>query len=308
MKTFPFKILFVISLVILLGTCGPVSSSSTMLSKNTPQVSKEISFNVGPLHINSAAGIHCENHAPYDLTDDAIPGAIRANLVLAKDRLEYDSEELLQMRLYIDALYRPGFNNVPLPSTLKWIPGGTEGTLQVWGILGCYGYLQVTNNSSNAIQIKSMGMKLDAPVTVNNQSYNLVNICSFIMSDISCPPQGSGGSDASYIFQLHKADPGTLFLSQAMDQHGQPSTTKMETLIEPHQEVDVYFLFKSTPGNLIYPVTPEISIYTGTTTKIYELPILSTKLYFANSRQFACYSLQWATLVPFSEDKPGLCI
>src|SRR6266567_2307053 len=106
------RMLVAISLLSMLVACGKAASSpssaTTSQNRTKPAISstvslelKAIDFNVANLHIYAPNPIFCID---YSSLNDQQPTYLKANLVLATDRLTYDSSELQRMRAYTDSV------------------------------------------------------------------------------------------------------------------------------------------------------------------------------------------------------------
>ncbi len=292
-----FKALIVISLIVLLASCGQSNQlKSNVAIAATPQPTQGISFDVANLHIYSALGFHCMHHLPFPLNLDSRPNYPDGNLVLATDHLTYDSAELQQMTTYLATLF--DLTNLPLtapPNTLQWVSGSTLGdNKSAVAISGCYGEMDVTNIGKTTIQIRSMNVRLTAIPRQNTYQYRLIDDCSLLPRQVPCQLGGTaGGTPGLYYFQLSKGNIGQVYSSQNQVLFGQSPLG--EITLNPSDSTEIYASFDSSPDNLIYTILPELVLDTPAGQKAIALPKLAGMLYFANTSQFSCYSLRGDT-------------
>jgi hypothetical protein len=311
------RMLVAISLLFVLVACGN-TTTSTSVATSTPQETNSsnstvpsfqkvhsITFDVAKIHVYSGHGIICLNYETLNAHD---PNSLIANLVLATNRLTYDTSELQQMETYATVLYgmTKSLHSPVFPNTLSWVPGTIVGNfpdLRFPGIYvggGCFGEMELTNTGNKTILIHSFNMRLTSTPqrTSPSYQYRMIDICSLIGESYSCPPMAGGGG-AMVDYFLLKAEPaGTTFAPQKQDimpdnQSGSDITLNPNT---PYV-LPVLFYFTST-NNLVYSLTPELVLDTPNGVQQHTaLPQLATTLYFANPSQFSCYTLKGDTFV-----------
>jgi len=309
-----FKVLLIILLVVLLTSCGP-GTSTRSTTTSTPQ-GLPIAFDVADLHVQSDHGIQCYNHYNWTFPTE------HANLVLASDRLNYDSAEIEQMTKYVTA-YFTSSPRPALPSTLSYVMGGAKLWADFIGWIGCFEEITLTNVGKDAIQIHSMNVRLTAaPQPNNKEQYRLIDVCSLLPSSITekgCPGGRGGGQASYYYYQLSPVSAGHVFSPQeALIDATAPSNTmpnNLKSLLEPSDIEVIDLLFDSSPSTFIYSIMPQLIVDTSNGQQTINMPQLSGNLYFADNSQFSCYTLKGNTFVKvanragsFFLSEKGFCI
>jgi hypothetical protein len=304
------RILVTIPLLFVLVACGnnsnsPSGATSSQEKNNSgvpsSQALKPIDFNIANMHVHSGIEINCAYGNYYPT----------ANLVLATDRLTYDSSELQQMQTYVVAINSGHPSSIP--STLKYAQGaGTMANNSPNNFrngTGCYGAMELTNLGKDVIQIQSVNMRLTAvPQKTNSYQYRMIDLCSLIgNSNLPCGPSGAGATPpAVYPFQLKAASKGTTFTSQNAGQAGP------NVVLNPNASyvLPVFFYFSSL-DKLTYSLTPELVLVSSNNVpQIVALPQLAATLYFADPNQFSCYTLRGDTFVQYKgpDDSNHYCV
>lgn len=309
------KVLVAILLLSMLVACGKATSSPSgaTFSQQKPDLSiptsasrKRIDFTIANINIYSGIGINCLN---YGTTNKNDPDSLTANLVLATDRLTYDTSELQQMRTYAAAIYSG--HPATIPSTLKLVQGTMASNSPFFTFTnlvggGCYGEMELTNLGKDVILIRSVNMHLTAvPQKTSRFQYRMIDICSLIgNSGTGCPPGAGGGAPVIDSFLLKAAPSGTLFTPQVQSIYDPQDQSGSDIILNPNAQYTVPVLFYFTSSDkLVYSLTPELLLDTpNNPLQAVALPQLATTLYFADHNQFSCYTLQGDTFVQYKED------
>lgn len=315
------RLLAVISLLILLTGCSnngssPSSVTSTRPSSITPtrpspitptssssitptsapnlvpplNASGSVTMDIAGLSIYSADGIQC----PLGL------GRVSPSdyLVLATDRLSYDSGELQQMETYVaNAVYSDQSYSMPPPTALQWVPGGTF----------CNIDLQITNTGDSAIQIVSAGVKLQQDAQPNNYQYRLIDACSLVRTS-SC-------RNVPYILphcrakvQLNSGSAGAVFDNTfTMSYQGPSSSLDQQcpaVLLQPKGTVILSIDLSSSSAAGIFSIVPELKL--SNQTDPLQLDQMATTITFSDASQFTCYGLQGDTFIQVDQNARGV--
>jgi hypothetical protein len=285
-------------------------TSSTTQDAAIPLPKTGVEIKTGMLQIQAPYGIACPNDN-YSTAPETI------NLT-NQDQLTYDSGQIQQMEQYLDASFstgetrgaRPyweywdsnGAASAPVPPpTLKLVPGG----------LGfCLGTMEITNLGSSPAQILGLDVRLTTTTQQNNYHYHLIDVCSLpttIPKNIfTCPITPAGASsDLVYDFQLGRGDVNTVYQGQLEPDPYDPGNTGT---LNPGEIVFVHVHFSlapSTPANnLIYSLTPELTVSSSSQQETFALTQLNSTLAFADTSQITCYKLQGNTFVPLPSNAP----
>ncbi len=321
-KTHIVKILLL--LLVVLTSCGTQNQPTTSLnstptsnssSSTTSNLSDKLSLNntgisidKANLHIDVAAGVEC----PMDVLTTGRPDnpglpvsprIIGNNLVLATNRLSYDSNELQQMRNYLKSIFFSQSGPTQMPDTLRWVLGGPTGTSRAViyadgkldGYIDDCGFkLELTNIGQNAIQIQSVGVQLMGGTQQNNYQYRLIDICGGNVLIIACGFGGGGSVCSEYYATIKLGVGSTNAVFSAMPVAGDPSCG--ELTLNPRESKELY-VYLYSPHNLIYLVRPQLTLDTSNGSNTLPLTELTSRLAFANDNQFRCYALQGDTFV-----------
>jgi hypothetical protein len=192
--------------------------------------------------------------------------------------------------LFVDPASLPA-----LPPTLALASGLTT---------QCSGEFQVTNTSTQTIQLVRVGVELNSAPTPNTFSYRLIDACPFLYADPKmrfeeCPPPLGAGVACSYSAQvtLVTIDAGIKGAQssapiQGFDPHLPSEAPCPQLTLDPHQEVTVVAIFvPPAAGNssLVYDVTPYLTIAGSQGSQDISLPHLRSTLIFSTQSQSACY-------------------
>lgn len=299
------RLLLVCLLLVLISACGndtpsQSGSSSTPGNQNEtiPSGNAGVAFDVpGLLHIQSPDGISCTPESLTVSNQRIMPAA----LVLATQNLTYESAEIQKMATYVNAALNAAPSTVPLPSTLRFVPGAPPTDLSLWNAFGnvCNGRLQITNIGNSTIQLSHIEMEYMGASRPNTFSYRLMDICSLPITlpdqFSKCPPRrGGGGQGYAYQFQLGQGSTSTVIQGQLTNNGGE---TGVGPTLDPGQVafVSLSFVSSGTPGNLVYTVRPKLTLDMVGEQRITELPRLDSTLAFADASQFSCYTLRGDT-------------
>lgn len=311
--------LVVLLLLVLLTGCGTqgqlantTSSAPTSSMSDTPTAISStstgdpsvlltpnkngISIDQSVLHIDASDGVQCPLGAVTNGLPDN-PGPLVSaqpgnNLVLATDRLTYDTNELQQMSDYVSSVGHP---TTPVPDTLRWVLGGPTDTSHVISgggyIYNCGISLGLTNTSQNSIQISNVGVQLAGDTQQNNYHYRLIDICTIITS---CK-LGGGPGDCSQYFATIKLGTGSINTVFSAIPEGRDSSCG-ELTLNPGDAKTLYVYIYSAQ-NLIYSVVPQLVLTTADGPNTLTLTDLTSTLAFANGSQFTCYALNGDSFV-----------
>jgi hypothetical protein len=267
--------------------CGASSTQA-----KSPTNSNEIVFNGDGLH--TEASLRCDE-----------------NIVLATNRITYDTGEIQAMNAYLKGIaigtYSNSFGNVHVVGTSAGgeRPADPPGSLAlVDGGSDCGAQIELTNTSSSPIVITQIGAKLLAAPTVNTYQYRWVDCYSLVPEGAQgygrgCTVFDGTGSPQcdtySASIDLKNGAVGTVFSAtpSAMSLPGGEDCPAQLT-IEPHSStmfLDVDF----TGGNLKYPVAIQLKIRAAEGEKTLTLSKSPTTLTFAGAAQFSCYTLEGTT-------------
>ncbi len=302
------RILIAIPLVFLLVACGNRSSStsgvSTSQNRTSPTISsstspatnpelKAIDFNVANLHFHAPNPITCVNFPSLFYTDSSY--FKKGNLVLATDRLTYDSGELQQMREYTHSVLAGHASS--MPTTLRWASGTAIGNFlhpPEAEDSGCIEQLEITNLGNNPAIIGSMSVQLTSITQNNLTHYRLIDSCTL---GALCFGGTAGGGPQIYYFLLKAKSPDTVVtpLSKEVSTNYQCCT---DVVLNPGDILPVVIFFASLDP-FAFSIVPDLILDTpNKAPQIIALPQLATTLYFANPNQFSCYGLNGDTFVP----------
>ncbi len=202
-KTHLTQFLTALLLLVPLIGCGPqnqptASSHSTPISSisNSPLNNQSdnlslnktgVSIDNANLHIDASRGVQCPSgfftQGPPDNPGPISGGFLANNLVLATNRLTYDSSELQQMS---DNVKSVNPNQTPMPATLRWVLGGpidrsrkviVNGHLDGY-VDDCSLELDLTNTGQSLIQIAGVGVQLTGSTHQNDYQYRLIDVCT----------------------------------------------------------------------------------------------------------------------------------
>ncbi len=268
----------IIFFLILCTGCSNNSSNSvanTVTAIRYPQKS-DGSFDIpGLLHIASS------------IKDPVTCG----HIVLATDRLTYDSGELQQMIDYFTH-YSP---RPPLPSTLTLAQARFMDAAS-YSDTDCQSILEITNIAQEPIQITQIGVKLTTDSQPNKDYYRLIDSCTFasVIPNIPCG-RGGGTEPDDYIYRLGPARKATVFRDVDPEINHtvllQPGDTSINLLA---------FIPKDTSGYLRYTLIPELVLSTSTVaSQVFDLVQLTTTISFVSPDHFSHYQLQGNTFVPY---------
>ncbi len=286
-----------------------VSNSDSTLNLNTAN----INVKQGDLLIQSRDGFQCPGSRVLS------SGILMGQLVLASDRTTYNQDEIAQMRAYVENDQFLVAGGAALPSTLRWVIGGSMDVIPGSVPLspgtrssGCEVILLLTNTGSTPIQVPKVGVQLEAHPRQNMYQYRQIDACSLMPPAIGlCPPHGGGGPGACSVYnasiQLEAGEKNDVYSAV-------PGAIGCSTLtIAPSTQVtlDITFsLAANTPQNLIYSIKPTFTIDTAQGEQTPVLSQLESTLAFASVNQFSCYGLQGTTfaLIPSPTGGSNWCM
>lgn len=290
-------------------TAASPNPTATSISGSTPTNSQNYIFAMNKtgvtidkanLHIDASSGIQCPGNVTLGTPDK--PGMYVTSMrgyfiVLATNRLTYDSNEIQQMKDYL------GGQSSKAPSTLQLVLGGPiGGTLPynsggdtVGHIDDCSISLEITNTGQNTIQIASSSVQIMKSTQKNSYQYRLIDSCTLVPlpgAPVGSPCIFSGGGPGpclhySAIIKLGSAAANTLFFGTPKG--GDSSCNELTLNPKDTKELDIYLY---SPQNLIYSVMPQLTLSTSSGQNILSLPELTSTLAFAYDNQFDCYGLQ----------------
>lgn len=262
------------------STAEPTSSSP---------FNSQAAADINGLHIQTN-GIHCQ-----------------ARLVLKNpQQLAYDSTQIQEITTYISGMwgrfadtFKPNQQYVPeedtrlpaVPDTLEWMSGGKD----------CGGLFELTNTGTKSLQIVGIGATLMSSPVRNTFVYHLINLCT-VLNPSPCP--FGGGFQCYYTVgvQFQGGVAGTHLDGQMQavpSFDGSVDSCPTPITLAPAQTVEIYLDLTATPSNLIFKVSPTVTITTSSGTTLLPLPqTFSSTLTFADGSQFSCYDLQGDTFVP----------
>ncbi len=327
LKTCVTRIIAVLLSLLILASCGiqnqPVSFSSSKPTPSTTSTSKKnlsqsltlnqtgLSINKAGLHLDVVDGVQCPLDMPQSSPDNLGQsvfeiGGTANNLVLATNRLTYDSYELQQIKDYL------ANTGTQVPSTLRWVLGGPIGTGRPFPLtgsptgyfVGCGFSMQITNTSQSIIQIANVGLKLNAAPQQNTYQYHLIDACTLVR--IRCVFGGVPGPCNFSVATIHISQGSANKVFSAAPVAANPSCG--ELTLNPGEEKGLY-VFIASSQNLIYSVTPQFVLSSSEGQSTVTLSEMTSTLALANNSQFTCYGLQGDTFVAESQlPATALCI
>jgi hypothetical protein len=263
-----------------------LSSSPSPQPSPTPTLQPQITpFDIdGLLHVTNVGSMTCSPLSHYSY------GAV----VLATDPTNYDSVEIDQIVKYVDPLNGAGTTvwnyHEPLPPKLKEIPGAVP--LSAFPS-ECSSYFQVSNISSQSVQISGIVLRYTGNGAPNTEQYRLIDACTMgeNAKRLPCPkPIGGGGKIQEVEFQPKMASAETVLEGMTKNKNTLASPVNLAP-----EELTVFVLEirgDVLQGGLIVPVIPEITLDTlGKHEKI-SLPLLKGTITIAAPRNVSCYALQ----------------
>jgi hypothetical protein len=233
------------------------------------------------------------------------------SLVLATDRLSYSPSEMHDLATYVTAYAPPKENSPeryinpstlpPLPPTLALAAGLTD---------HCDGEFQVTNTSTQTIQLVGLGVELNAAPTLNTFPYRLIDACPFLFPDpaqrvVNCPPSLGAGLACTFSagVTMTTIDVGVKGTQLGAPIHGfdprlpgEPPCLQLTLL--PYKEVTVVARFTAPAAGasaLVYDVTPYLRVAGSQGTQDVLLPQLRSTLVFSSLSQSTCYEVNGDT-------------
>lgn len=330
LKTCVIRIIAVLLSLLILASCGiqnqPVNFSSSKPTPSTTSILKGnlnqsltlnqtgLSVNKAGLHLDVVDGVQCPLDMPQSSPDNlgrsvSELGGTANNLVLAANRLTYDSYELQQIKDYLGNINPTGMQ---VPNTLNWVLGGPIGTgrpFQVDGspagyFVGCGFSMQITNTSQSIIQIANVGLKLNAAAQQNTYQYRLIDVCTVVPTNCRFGGIPGGCSFSVATIQISQGPANRVFSAAPIAAN--PSCG--ELTLNPGEEKGL-FVFIASSQNLIYSVTPQFVLISSEGQSTVTLSEMTSTLVFANNSQFTCYGLQGDTFVAESQlPATALCI
>lgn len=310
--------LLVVLLVVSLIGCGGQSTSSTSSQRGYSPSSGTVTATVDSQNSafpteNTTRVLDISGLFHIQSWMICSPGNFITNtLVLATDRLTYESSEIQQMRTFFND---PLPFRKPLPGTLRWVSGGFSNDMPGTSHsaedlnLGCNGGLEITNISQTTIQISQVAMRLVADAQPNHYHYRLVDGCTVAgYNNINFCLRG-GGSPAGYVFDyslVGKGKANTVFTGRlsvlnpellwGLNEHVPAYPT-----IAPGKEVGILLKFSpaTASGSFIYSVVPEITLNMSGVQSVKDLTQLTSTVAIASADHFSCYGLQGDTFVPY---------
>lgn len=266
-------------------------------------IASAVAMDIDGLHVQSNFGLSCPS--------SRYMGGL---LIVPSNRLTYDTAEASQMVQYVRAIadrqaspppYYAGIVQLPVPTTLRWVSAGRNDTqlTPTVAVADCFFEMQITNTSSQRVQLLRTGVRLTASTQVNNYQYHLIDFCSVLSpSDIywdDCIPHPEGGSACSFVsadVTLGVGTAGVSFdgpITQTIDPNN-PCPPGL--VIDPGKTGEIYIHFAS-PKNLIYSVVPTLTVDTSGSPTVLSLDAMGNTLSFASGSQFTCYAFHGNTLV-----------
>ena len=284
------RILIAFCLLGLVTARNPAVPPSTSIAPSTSSLfarnSRPPPPNIGRTRAFDLAGLLHIEFNPITCSPEGHTNAV----VLASNRLEYDSGEIQQMNTYLGQISGrgvdqshgiPHYDDPPAsPATLIETSGGRLRGSMASPTVGCSGNLQVTNIGNSPIQITGVDVRLRSDAQLNRYQYRLIDLCS-VNGNVCQVPFGFA-IISPYSFNLSMAKANTVFSGQL--QGNQP-------LLDPGQVALIHLYFYSS-NNLIYSVAPEITVSLLDEQRTLTLSQLASTLAFANPGQISCYQLQ----------------
>lgn len=256
---------------------------------------KQFAHSSTSLSIQSSAGLDCTGSS--------------TSIAFSTNRITYDNDGLQKMEDYYNADFAAiGHNKsakppLPLPSTLSSVVGDRSSH----GV--CNLDMQITNTSNTQVQIIQAGIQVSQVTPyANSRSYHLIDPCTIVAK---CPSGGSGGGECGLYFLViqltHLPQAGQSFTQdyQAYDNCGLP-------VISPHQAIDfelqIFFNFPSSPGNVFFAMTPAVTEQTVAGTDHVTLSQMVGTQKFIDPKAFDCYGWNGSTFVLENPDASNVTV
>ncbi len=213
------------------------------------------------------------------------------NIVLATNRLTYDTGEIQQMAAVFAFDSLSGQQPPPFPNTLQRVLGDLPGAyIPNWGTYdkgyvsssgGCTGAWSLTNIGQQPIQI-TPGIRYVTDSQPNNYRYRLIDACSLLSGNCGHKAGGSPSTN-TYTFLLKPGSKNTRVQEQVMSQL---SLYPGETT-----DVELFFLPANSSSYQTYSFTPEFTINTVNEQTTFSLPQLTSTVSFITPSKLSCYQL-----------------
>ena len=185
--------------------------------------------------------------ADYANTAVSLQGAARTNVDVVSGYLGVAHGTSRGGQAYRSVLLSPPTADVP--STLSWAPGGES----------CFGQLEVTNVTENAMVISSIGATLTRDSAPNTINYQLIDTCT-LPGQICTPPGG--------------AQPGCLYVARVQlsgGRHGDHTDARVAPFkaddqcptlltLNAHQAQEINVVATSKPQHLVYDVNLTVTV------------------------------------------------
>ncbi len=255
-------------------------------------------FNLaGLLHIDTSWP-----HAPSGSIRCAINYDEDTNIVLATNRLTYDTGEIQQMTAVFafDQSSLPGEKPPLFPNTLQRVSGDLPGAdIPNWntddrGYVsdsgGCTGAWSFTNIGQQAIQI-ALGIRYVRASQPNNYHYRLIDACSLpgVVSPGNCGHKAGGSPTVNtFTFLLKPGSKNTIVQATSRVPPLNPGGTA---------DVELIFLPANSADHQIYSFVPEFTVSTINERITLSLPQLTSTISFITPSQLSCYHWQNNTFV-----------
>jgi hypothetical protein len=325
-KTMHIIILIPFMVVLIACSGNAVSASST----SGTQDSSTLLTNLGsspPIFVGERT--FTSTGVSFHLGPHSCPGRLGVessfpsqNIVLKSRRLTYDELPLQQMKEYLlqnDPFGTGGIGKVALPDTLNLAQGGltSQGKNQTsagtFVSSNCVLSIDITNQSASTITLEQAGIQR-VTAQQNSYQYRLIDICPLVQRPQCIPAIGGPFTDFSATITLNQANSKARFVSDIVGEI--PDSTAPQGIREirhipilPYQTSRVDITINSQ-YNMIYSITPLITIGTSQGLQNFVLSSFSGAIAFANVNQISCYTLKDHSfeLIKANDTNSALCI
>jgi len=280
-----------------------VSGSGSTTSGPFP-LGTRIDFDLGGwLHIYSDGGFTCSIPPPSPISTlvTLTPGVLVLQKTLPTDGT-YDQGRLQPLENYLSSVQQ-AFNGIDVtdPNTgnldarpYPAFPANSDAFQLVPVSLAnyrpaCSEVLHITNIGNALVKISQISAQLRADTQVDNQRYNLIDICSLPPFTPGCAPGPSGGGEPIYTanFALHpgKANDVIPAAIEGVDPESQQLT------LQPNEVAKVIISYTSQ-DSLSFSLLPSFTLDWPGNQTTYPAPQLQETFAFGSASQFSCYSLK----------------
>lgn len=281
----------------------PTASASGSTAFEPASLGTKIDFDLGGwLNIYSMGGFTCSIPSPSDTLVTLTPGVlVLKNMSPANET--YDVGRLQPLEDYLSSA-KQAFNGVnisdrdtgnldarPYPA----FPANSDAfqlvsvslTNRVFAT--CSEVLHIQNIRKVPVTISQISAQLTADTQVNNQRYNLVDVCSLSPFTPGCAPGPSGGGETEYTakFALHAGKANTVI--PAAIQGADP--TSQQLTLRPGEFAKVIISYMAQ-DSLSFSLLPSFTLDWPGNQATYPAPQLRETFAFASASQFSCYSLK----------------